>query len=161
MPSDFDHRRSLRPRARCRALTHNTLPVFNLNTGRSSHMMPRALSLAGTLCTSPLPFPPLSLCSIHCIAADSDSYKYPACGLAKRQANQPIFPLLLCVFLGNCGPFCLVFAFVRVSLSLVRPDPAYRHPPQPSANLYVPFTYYKLTLVFRLPPRHARLWQQE
>ena len=89
---------------RCRALTHNTLPVFNLNTGRSSHTTLCALSPAGTLWTSPLPFPSLSLCSVHCITADSDSYKYPVLASPKGRQIGPHFPFVFVCFQATVAP---------------------------------------------------------
>ena len=143
LSSDFDHRRSLRPRARCRALTHNTLPVFNLNTRRSSHTTPRALSPAGTLWTSPLPFPSLSVSSVHCIAADSDSYKYPARGLAERQANRPNFsPYLRVRFRATAAPsvsshLCSRFLLTRPTRSRLSPLATVACEPVRSAQLTI------------------------
>ena len=80
--------------------------LSSLITGSPSHMTPRALSLARlSLSTFTFAFPPLSLCSIHCIAADLDSYKYPTCGLAERQANRPsLFPFICVHFQATAAP---------------------------------------------------------
>ena len=109
---------TLHPLSHFKCYIHSLLS--SLITSSPLHTMPCALSLARlSLSTFTFTFPPLSLCSVHYIAVDSDSYKYPTCGLAKRQANWPIFPLLLGMFPGNRGPFYLVFAFVHISSSLV------------------------------------------
>jgi hypothetical protein len=57
-------------------------------------------------------FPPSlthSLCSVYCIAMDSDSaYKYPSPTLLKSRQLWPNFsPSIRVRFPGNCGPFSL------------------------------------------------------
>ena len=100
--------------------------LSSLITGSPSHTMLYALSpVRLSLSTFAFAFPPLSLCGIHCIAVDSDSYKYPVHGLAERQANRPsLFPFVCVRFWATTAPSVsshLCFTFPRHLSDLILP----------------------------------------
>ena len=100
LPSDFDFRRSFRPRARRRALTSHPFAAFNLDTGLLLHTTPCGLSAAGQSFRLLALFSPISLClhSVHCIAMDSDlDYRYPRLALLKGKQPRPTFSHFVCV----------------------------------------------------------------
>ena len=143
--------------------------AFTLNTGSPSHMTLRALLPARlSLSTFPSSFPPLSLsvCSVQCIATDSDSnhINTPSRALLKSRQIGPVFPPLFMCVSGLLCPFslsCLISVCVSLTCLLVRPKSSYQHLPSPSADPYVLLSHYQLTFAFRLPPRHIHLQQRE
>ena len=157
----MDHNsRSLRPRARCRALTYNIYLRFHFEY-RIPFAYDAACSVAGrtTLFELGLYLPHLSLCIAYIVLLRTRiCINTPRVASPKGRQIGPHFPF---VFVCVSGPFCLISSLLYVSSSLVRPDPAYRHSPQPSANPCVPFTRYKLTLAFRSLPHHTCLRQRE
>ena len=79
--------------------------LSSLITGSPSHTTPHALSPARlSLSTFAFAFPPLSLCSVHCIAAVSDSYKYPALALPKGRQIGPYSPFFCVCFRATAAP---------------------------------------------------------
>ena len=93
---------------------------------------------------SPFPHLSLSLCSVHCIATDSDSdYKLPKPCFAEKQATVAPSPsrFRLCL--------CLL-----VSLA-ARSDSDYRRSTSPFANPRVSLFRYQLTLRVRLSHRRT------
>ena len=106
LPSDFDYHHSFQPHACCRTLTHNTLTSFNLNTRSFSHMTLCTLLPAGHFFQLRLYLsPPLSLHSIHYIAADSD------------HINTLHWPCQKAGKLAHCSPFICVHFWVTAALS--------------------------------------------
>ena len=107
--SDFDHRRSFRPRACCCALTCNTVTAFILNTGpffayEAAHSV---ASRTHSLSTS-LSFSPISLCVAYTVLLRTRPYIYPSPALLKGSQIGPVFSYsLLCAFWGNCSPFLI------------------------------------------------------
>ena len=151
LPSDFDYRRSFRPRARCRALTHNTFSVSNLNTGRFSYTRPRALSPAGQHSLD-LDFPfsplPISYCVAQIVAlSDSNRINTPRWPRRKAGKSAHRSPFVCMRFRATAAlsPSRFVLVCVSSSRLLVRPDSSHRRSPLPSANPCVPPPRFQLT----------------
>ena len=128
LPSDFDYRRSFRPRA------------FTLNTG-SPFAYDAARSVAGrtTLFGLRLYFSPPSLCSVHCIAADSDRINTPRWPRRKEGKSAHIPPSFVCVSgqprpLLSCFRLCSRFLVTRPTRSRLSPPATAVREPVRSAH---------------------------
>ena len=136
--------------------------LSSLITGSPSHTTPRALSPARlSLSTFAFAFPPLSLCSVHCIAAVSDSYKYPALASPKGRQISPYFPFFCVCFRATAAPSVssrLCFAFPHHSS-----DPI---PPIATRHSRLRTCAFRSLVIsspsrFRSRFRHTHLWQRE
>ena len=115
--------------------------LSSLITGSPSHTTPRALSPARlSLSTIPFPFPQFHLCVAYNVSLRTRTrINTPCVASPKGRQIGPRSPFVFVCVSGQPRPLLSRFVFVCVSSSrsLARPDPAYRHSPQLSANLYV------------------------